>query len=88
MTPLGWSCRVAATIVTLGLIGCAENDPQSLRDCAEASALERTLIRESYDLEDQDDPRSRHLYRKNVETLLATTRWKISVCPSEAQDGR
>jgi hypothetical protein len=70
---------VASILILVG--GCADHDRQSLRDCAEASALERTLIRESYELEGQDDPKSRHLYRKNVETLLATTRWKESVCP-------
>jgi hypothetical protein len=81
MTPSAWLSRVAVSVVILALAGCADDDRQSLRDCAEASALERTLLRESYELEGQDDPKGRHLYRKNVETLSATTRWKESVCP-------
>jgi hypothetical protein len=85
MTPSAWLSRVAVCVVILALAGCADHDRQSLRECAEASALKTQLMAEYSNLIRSPDPAMGAIRLEDLtETLRFVSRWKDSVCPKVA----
>jgi hypothetical protein len=68
--------------VTFALAGCDDHDRQSLRDCAEATALEARLMKEYSEILSSKDlaigPVHATAYSK---ALRAVFNWKESACP-------
>jgi hypothetical protein len=82
MTSLAWLRRVAVSVVILALAGCADHDRQSLRECAEASALKTQLMAEYSNLIRSPDPAMGAIRIVDMqEALKFVSRWKESVCP-------
>lgn len=71
---------VASILILVG--GCADHDRQSLRECAEATALEARLMKEYSEILSSKDsaigPVHATAYSK---ALRAVFNWKESACP-------
>ena len=75
---------VASILILVG--GCADHDRQSLRECAEASALNTQLMAEYSNLIRSPDPAIGPIHATAYsKALRAVFKWKESACPKSEE---